>query len=107
MADWETFHQKHFGMQWPYLNHSLDKLEGKALKSNLRLLGVPGRVTHDDFKAFSIQLPAHPGDTRREEHKITEAAEMLPRREPNPVTLNSPVLRLLQMHEKHREFDLS
>lgn len=55
-TDMETFYQKHSGIKWPYLNHYLDKMESKESKNYLRILGVPGSVTSDDFKAFCIQL---------------------------------------------------
>lgn len=75
----ETFYQKHFGMKWPYLNHYLDKLERKALKNNLRIIGVPGSAANEDFKALSIQLPTDAWNTRPELGQEDRAAERHPR----------------------------
>lgn len=36
------------------INHQVDKLESKALKNKLKILGVPGSVTNDDFKAYRV-----------------------------------------------------
>lgn len=100
---WDRQKEQQDGWEWTrvtdmesvaWSHHYLGKLERKALKNSVRIWGVPGSVTNDDFKVFCIWLPTNAWNTTGQQSRGSRSSkEASETSELNPITLNVSIPR--------------